>query len=293
MYRTEQPSQDGFKPPHEAPHNVTPTPQADAASPEAGRGHVIVTPPPAPVVVKQGARWWQTLLAATLGAVLAVGGLQLIDGQDPVETAATAVGVPAAGAIVRDVEATPQPLDDGAAAAPSVPDVLPPTDLAPVPDVADAVAIGEKVIPSIVTVEVVSGSRVVASGSGVIVSDDGYIATNDHVVSAGTTFQVVLSDGRTTYQATLVGTDPLTDLAVLDILRAVGTVEVVCLLRERPDGTVKLSARSKTVYDVNALARKFGGGGHVKASGATIQGSLADVHRRMVEAAAAGFPTLS
>ena len=217
MYRTEQPSQDGFKPPHEAPHNVTPTPQADAASPEAGRGHVIVTPPPAPVVVKQGARWWQTLLAATLGAVLAVGGLQLIDGQDPVETAATAVGVPAAGAILRDVEATPQLPDDGATAAPSVPDVSPPTDLAPVPDVADAVAIGEKVIPSIVTVEVVSGSRVVASGSGVIVSDDGYIATNDHVVSAGTTFQVVLSDGRTTYQATLVGTDPLTDLAVLDI----------------------------------------------------------------------------
>jgi len=86
----------------------------------------------------------------------------------------------------------------------------------------------------------------------------------------------------------LVDTD-----TVLDVLRAVGTVEVVCLLRERPDGTVKLSARSKTVYDVNALARKFGGGGHVKASGATIQGSLADAHRRMVEAAVAGFPTLS
>lgn len=216
-YRSEPPSNDGFEPPHEAPYGVTPTPPADSAPPAAGLGGVIVTPAPAPIVVRQGARWWQTLLAATLGAVLAVGGMQLIDRQGQVETAATAIGVPAAGPATRDVEATPPQLDNGATAEPSVPDVSPPTDLAPVPDVADAVAIGEKVIPSIVTVEVINGGRVVASGSGVILSDDGYIATNDHVVSVGTTFQVVLSDGRTTYQATLVGTDPLTDLAVLDI----------------------------------------------------------------------------
>ncbi|MEM7307752.1 MAG: bifunctional oligoribonuclease/PAP phosphatase NrnA [Planctomycetota bacterium] len=76
---------------------------------------------------------------------------------------------------------------------------------------------------------------------------------------------------------------------VLDILRSVGSVEVVLFLREREDGRVKLSARSKTSYDVNALARGFGGGGHVKASGATIQGSLADVRARLIAAAEEGF----
>jgi nanoRNase/pAp phosphatase (c-di-AMP/oligoRNAs hydrolase) len=40
---------------------------------------------------------------------------------------------------------------------------------------------------------------------------------------------------------------------------------------------------------VNQLARAFGGGGHKKASGATIEGALADVRERVVAAALAGF----
>ncbi len=75
----------------------------------------------------------------------------------------------------------------------------------------------------------------------------------------------------------------------LDLVRSVGTVEVVLYLRELARGNVKLSARSKTDYDVNALARRFGGGGHKKASGATIEGELEDVLESLVEAAAAGF----
>ena len=74
---------------------------------------------------------------------------------------------------------------------------------------------------------------------------------------------------------------------VLDIVRAVGRVEVVLFLRELKDRTVKLSARSKGAYDVNALARKFGGGGHAKASGATVPGALIEVRRRILEAALA------
>ena len=76
---------------------------------------------------------------------------------------------------------------------------------------------------------------------------------------------------------------------VLDILRSVRLVEVVLFFRELKDGTVKLSARSKTDYDVNALARGFGGGGHKKASGATIKGSLADVKQKVVAAAIERF----
>lgn len=76
---------------------------------------------------------------------------------------------------------------------------------------------------------------------------------------------------------------------VLDILRSVATVEVVLYIRELSDGTCKLSARSKGAYDVNALARKFGGGGHRKASGATLEGPLAAMREKVVEAAIEGF----
>lgn len=55
-----------------------------------------------------------------------------------------------------------------------------------------------------------------ASGSGVIISNDGYIVTNNHVIDKARQIQVVLNDKRT-YLATLVGTDPNTDVALLKI----------------------------------------------------------------------------
>lgn len=53
-------------------------------------------------------------------------------------------------------------------------------------------------------------------GSGVIVSDDGYIITNNHVVENADEIEVLLGDKRK-FSATLVGTDPKTDLAVIKI----------------------------------------------------------------------------
>ncbi|MTW03489.1 Do family serine endopeptidase [Pseudoduganella ginsengisoli] len=53
-------------------------------------------------------------------------------------------------------------------------------------------------------------------GSGVIVSPAGYILTNNHVVDAADDIQVVLPDGRKS-KAKVVGTDPETDLAVIQI----------------------------------------------------------------------------
>ena len=101
------------------------------------------------------------------------------------------------------------------------------------------------------------------------------------------------ADGRLVVVGDPVTETPERDLAdtdeVLDILRSVRSVEVVLYLRELKDGTCKLSARSKSAYDVNALARKFGGGGHRKASGATIKGSLADVRGIVLESALQGF----
>lgn len=54
------------------------------------------------------------------------------------------------------------------------------------------------------------------SGSGVILSQDGYIVTNNHVVDGSDNVTVVLNDKRE-FKATIVGTDPNTDLALLKI----------------------------------------------------------------------------
>lgn len=56
----------------------------------------------------------------------------------------------------------------------------------------------------------------VGSGSGVIISPDGYIATNNHVVANGEQIEVTLNDNKT-YEAKLVGADPVTDVALLKI----------------------------------------------------------------------------
>jgi serine protease Do len=55
-----------------------------------------------------------------------------------------------------------------------------------------------------------------ASGSGVIYTEDGYIVTNNHVVAGADEINVTLKN-RKTYKATVVGTDPSSDLAVIKI----------------------------------------------------------------------------
>ncbi len=54
------------------------------------------------------------------------------------------------------------------------------------------------------------------SGSGVIIRPDGYIVTNNHVVAGATSIQVTLNNNQQ-YEATVVGTDPVTDVAILKV----------------------------------------------------------------------------
>lgn len=54
------------------------------------------------------------------------------------------------------------------------------------------------------------------SGSGVIVSSEGYIVTNNHVIEDASEIEVILND-NSKYSATIIGTDPSTDIAVLKI----------------------------------------------------------------------------
>ena len=80
----------------------------------------------------------------------------------------------------------------------------------------------EKVMPSAVGIvayiqsqqSIFGGEQ--SQGSGIIATEDGYIITNAHVVEGATSIKVVLSDGAE-YNATIVGEDEKTDLAVLKI----------------------------------------------------------------------------
>ena len=54
------------------------------------------------------------------------------------------------------------------------------------------------------------------SGSGVIIRSDGYIVTNNHVVEGATKVEVTLNNNKT-YPATVIGTDPATDVAIIKI----------------------------------------------------------------------------
>lgn len=56
----------------------------------------------------------------------------------------------------------------------------------------------------------------VGTGSGVIINDKGYIVTNNHVIDNADEIEVTLYDNES-YKATVIGTDPTTDLALLQI----------------------------------------------------------------------------
>lgn len=90
-------------------------------------------------------------------------------------------------------------------------------------------AIAAKVLPSVVTISASSSSSG-GTGSGVVLSADGYVVTNTHVVTLdGATgnadITVTTSDGKV-YKATVVGTDPLYDLAVIKLKDATGLTPI-------------------------------------------------------------------
>lgn len=56
----------------------------------------------------------------------------------------------------------------------------------------------------------------IGSGSGVIINSEGYIVTNNHVIADAEDIEVTLHDNRA-YKATVIGADPSTDLALIQI----------------------------------------------------------------------------
>ena len=89
----------------------------------------------------------------------------------------------------------------------------------------DISSVASKVGPSVVSILTTSQAQSYyggtqtqeGAGTGIIISSDGYVLTNKHVVSGSQQLSVVGSDGTRYTDVTVVGTDPLNDLAFLKI----------------------------------------------------------------------------
>ncbi len=99
-----------------------------------------------------------------------------------------------------------------------------------------------------------------ALGSGFFISGDGYIVTNNHVVAHGKSFEVITDDGKT-YPAKVIGTDPLTDVALIKVAAS----------RDFP--YVKFAETEPRIGDwVLAVGNPFGLGGTVTAGIVSARG---------------------
>jgi len=72
---------------------------------------------------------------------------------------------------------------------------------------------------------------------------------------------------------------------IVEVPRSITGVRMALLFREIASGRVKVSLRSVGAVDVAAFAKPFGGGGHTKASGLSLEGSLAEAQAQILAAA--------
>jgi putative serine protease PepD len=154
---------------------------------------------PAPRRPGRSGRPGNGVIAGLLAAALVVGGVAGVAG--------------AAGFSAVHDAVTGDSAPSSSAPAPSSP-VINDKQVAPAADSVEQVS--KAVLPSVVKINV-KNSQEEGSGSGIIISSDGEILTNNHVASvAGKTGDISVSfnDG-TAKKATVIGTDPLTDLAVI------------------------------------------------------------------------------
>ena len=63
--------------------------------------------------------------------------------------------------------------------------------------------------------------------------------------------------------------------------RKIEGVDVAVMIKQRDDSSVKVSMRSRTV-DVSRIAMQFGGGGHARAAGCSIEGSIEEAREKLL-----------
>ncbi len=70
---------------------------------------------------------------------------------------------------------------------------------------------------------------------------------------------------------------------MIDYPKSIAGVAVAVLFREVSERTYKISLRSKSDLNISDVAETFGGGGHKNAAGCTMEGTLPDIKRRVLE----------
>ncbi|MCF8012032.1 MAG: bifunctional oligoribonuclease/PAP phosphatase NrnA [Clostridiales bacterium] len=78
--------------------------------------------------------------------------------------------------------------------------------------------------------------------------------------------------------------------SLINYPRSIKGIEVAILIRELDPGVFKISFRSKGAVNVNNLAGKFDGGGHVKASGCILKGDFRKIENKLVNTALGVLP---
>ena len=199
------------------PPSVSTTPPPPAAS--------TTTPPPAPPAPpvlpphapQATAPQHPSTPEAAAPRRIGAGALVAVAAAAALVGGASGAGI-AAWAVSSNIEA-----EQGTASEPQTITVNSPDDV----NVVNAVA--AKAGPSVVTISV-SAQSAAGTGSGVILSEDGSILTNNHVVtldgaSSDGKIEVTTADGRI-FQAEVVGTDPIVDLAVIKLVDASGLTPI-------------------------------------------------------------------
>lgn len=172
---------------------ATPEPPSEPTTPLGTATRTEPRPEP-----RRDSHLGQTLGAALLAAVLASGGTYAFTHAG--ESGSSSTTTPTATATTNSNQNTSPTVTQGSASAP------------------DWTAVAGAVAPSVVSIDVTTAQGA-GAGSGVVFDDQGHVLTNNHVVEGaggGGSITVTLSDGRT-YAATVVGTDPSTDLAVVKL----------------------------------------------------------------------------
>ncbi|WP_455538250.1 DHH family phosphoesterase [Terrisporobacter sp.] len=70
---------------------------------------------------------------------------------------------------------------------------------------------------------------------------------------------------------------------IVPYARDIKNVEVGILLKEKENNEIKVSLRSKFYADVSKIAKKFGGGGHIRAAGCTINDTIDNAKKKIIE----------
>jgi phosphoesterase RecJ-like protein len=107
-----------------------------------------------------------------------------------------------------------------------------------------------------------------------------------HTVADGRVGVIVLE--RSTFEA--VGATEADAEGVVNFAKRVKGTAAGVLLRETEDGDIKASFRSDGAVDVDAVAKRFGGGGHHNAAGARLPGPLEEACHRVIEAFNGALP---